>query len=183
MRDLLAVNLRSVGKRGLQGLTDDWVELRRRVAYWFDEHGDVVEGRDSVSHDILHAFKRVLSLHSAFHEVRIHAARNRGVDEGSPGDHSFDGEGYPGQVQVATDDLLTHNLDHLLADRTDLVHLRLVPADLAPLRVGQVMSMLLIIREESILTPGVLEGSDELLGFFGSGRDEILEVLIIIKEL
>jgi hypothetical protein len=45
------------------------------------------------------------------------------------------------------------------------------------------MSMLLIIREESILTPGVLEGSDELLGFFGSGRDEILEVLIIIKEL
>lgn len=45
------------------------------------------------------------------------------------------------------------------------------------------MAMLLIIGEESILTPGVLEGGDELLGFFGGGCDEILEVLIIIKEL
>lgn len=45
------------------------------------------------------------------------------------------------------------------------------------------MAMLLVIREESILASRVLEGGDELLGLFWSGGDEILEVLIIIKEL
>jgi hypothetical protein len=44
------------------------------------------------------------------------------------------------------------------------------------------MTMLIIIREEPILGLEVLEGSDELLGLFGGGRDEILEVLVIIKE-
>ena len=106
------------------------------VGYWFDEHRNVVEGGDCISDDILQPFKRVLSLHCAFHEVWIHTAGNGGVDEGSPWHHGLDGKGYPGQVQVATDDLLPYNLDHLLADRTDLVHLRLVPADLAALRVG-----------------------------------------------
>ena len=42
--------------------------------------------------------------------------------------------------------------------------------------------MLLIIGEESILRVGVLEGSDDLLGLFGGGCDEILKVLVIIKE-
>lgn len=136
MRDLFTVNLCSIGKGGLQGLADDWVELHRGMAYWFDEHGDVVEGGDGISDDIFHAFKGVLGLYCSFHEVGIHAAGDGGVDEGGPGDHGFDGEGYPGQVQVATDDLLTYDLDHLLADRADLVYLRLVSADLAALGVG-----------------------------------------------
>lgn len=98
---------------------------------------------------MFHSLQGVLALNCSLHEVGIHAAGNGGVDESRPGDHGLDGEGDPGEVEIATDDLLADYLDHLLADGAYLVDLRLVSADLTALGVGKLMSVLFVIGEES----------------------------------
>ena len=119
------------------------------MRYRFNKHGDVIEGRNSVGDGVFHALQRVLGLRRTPHEVRVHAAGDGRVDQRRPRHHRLNREGYPGQIQIATDDLFTHDLYHLLSDRTDLVDLRLITADLAALGVRQIVSMLLIVGEKS----------------------------------
>jgi len=85
----------------------------------------------------------------ALHEIGVHAAGYRRVHQRSPRHHRLNREGNSGQVQIATDDLLPHDLYHLLPDRADLVDLRLIAADLAALGVGQLVAVLLIVGEKS----------------------------------
>lgn len=50
------------------------------ISYGFDEHRNVVEGRDGISDYVFEPFQGILGLYSSLHEVGIHAAGDRGVD-------------------------------------------------------------------------------------------------------
>ena len=119
-----------------------------RKKYWFEEHGEVVEGCDGVCYDVFEPFEWVFGLGSLAHEVWVHTAWHGWVLQGCSWDHGLDGKGNSGEVEITADDLLPYDFDHLLANGPYLVDLDLVPADLTSLGVGELMTVFVIIGEK-----------------------------------
>ena len=138
---LLTVYLCSVRIVSFKCLSNDRIQR-------FQEHCYIVESRNCVCYDILEPLNRILSFISLLHVVRIHAAGHGRVFESSPGDHCLDGKGYPGEVEISTDNFFANNLDHFLSNGPDFIDLHLVSTYFSSLRVSVLMPVLIIIREK-----------------------------------
>lgn len=119
-----------------------------RKKYWLKEHGEVVEGCDGVCDDIFKPFEWIFGLGSLTHEVWVHTAWHGGILKGCSWHHCLDGKRNSGEVEIAADDLLTHNFDHFLANGSYLIDLNLVSADLTSLWIGEFMTMFVIVGEK-----------------------------------
>lgn len=126
----------------------DWAKLYD--CYWLEEHGDIVCRWDRIGYHPFQSLNWVFGVAGLAHEVWTHATWHGWILECSFGDHGLDGEGYPCEIEVTTDDLFADQFDHLFACRTHLLDLYFVCTDLPSLRIGMLMPVLVLVGKKTV---------------------------------